>query len=170
MLPYVYFCDDSQMDCTFLGMAADIAPDPPARMLPPLNAGNRAFWTGGVDGALVISWCAACKRYVQPPSADCPTCEGELVPRAVSGRGTVFTYTVNHQRFMPNVAVPYVIAIVELEEQPDLRIATNIVDCQPNSVFVGLPVEVRFERQDVGEESVYVPVFAPRSEERAVPH
>ena len=80
----------------------------------------------------------------------------------MSGRGTVFTYTVNYQPFNPAVPVPYVIAIVELEEQSDLRIATNIVDCEPDSVRVGLPVEVRFERQDVDDESVYMPVFAPR--------
>ena len=80
----------------------------------------------------------------------------------MSGRGTVFTYTVNHQPFNPAVPVPYVIAIVELEEQADLRIASNIVDCEPDSVRIGLPVEVRFERQDAGDESVYMPVFAPR--------
>ena len=85
-----------------------------------------------------------------------------LESRPVSGRGTVFTYTVNHQPFNPAVPVPYVIAIVELEEQANLRIASNIVDCEPDSVRVGLPVEVRFERQDVGDESVYMPVFAPR--------
>ena len=77
--------------------------------------------------------------------------------RPVSGRGTVFTYTVNYQPFNPAVPVPYVIAIVELEEQADLRIASNIVDCEPDSVYVGLPVEVRFERQDVGDESVLHP-------------
>ena len=77
---------------------------------------------------------------------------------AVSGRGTVFTYTVNHQPFNPAVPIPYVIAIVELEEQGDLRIATNIVDCEPDSVYIGLPVEVRFERQDTDGASVFVPV------------
>ena len=80
----------------------------------------------------------------------------------MSGRGTVFTYTVNYQPFNPAVPIPYVIAIVELEEQADLRIASNIVDCEPDSVEVGLPVEVRFERQDVDGEARYVPVFAPR--------
>ena len=99
---------------------------------------------------------------MQPPAADCPDCGGALVARPVSGRGTVFTYTVNYQPFNPAVPVPYVIAIVELEEQADLRIATNIVDCEPDSVYVGLPVEVRFERQDVDGDDVYVPVFAPR--------
>ena len=73
-------------------------------------------------------------------------------PRPVSGHGTVFTYTVNHQPFNPAVPVPYVIAIIQLDEQEDLRIATNIVDCEPDSVYIGLPVEVRFERHDVDGE------------------
>ena len=55
------------------------------------------------------------------------------------------------------------IAIVELAEQADLRIATNIVDCEPDSVHIGLPVKVRFERHDVDGDSVFVPVFAPRT-------
>ncbi len=131
-------------------------------MLPAIGEHNRAFWTGGADGRLMIAWCAECERWVQPPAADCPDCGGALRARAVSGRGTVFTYTVNFQPFMPAVPVPYVIAIVELEEQSDLRIATNIVDCEPDSVSVGLPVMVRFERQDVGGDSAYFPVFAPR--------
>ena len=81
----------------------------------------------------------------------------------VSGHGTVFSYTVNYQPFNPAVPVPYVIAIVELAEQADLRIASNIVDCEPDSVYVGIPVEVRFERHDVDNDSVFVPVFAPRA-------
>ena len=74
----------------------------------------------------------------------------------------MFTYTVNYQPFNPAVSVPYVIAIVELAEQADLRIAANIVDCEPDSVFIGLPVEVRFERHAVDDGGAFVPVFAPR--------
>lgn len=99
---------------------------------------------------------------MSPPAADCPDCGGELHAHPVSGRGTVFTYTVNHQPFNPAVPVPYVVAIVELDEQPGLRLAANIVDCEPDSVHVGLRVEVRFERQDLDAESAFVPVFAPR--------
>jgi uncharacterized protein len=143
-------------------MSDDAPPAVPARMLPTLDDHNRAFWTGGADGQLHIAFCAQCGVWVGPPAADCPDCDGVLQPRPVSGRGTVFTYTVNHQPFNPAVPVPYVIAIVELEEQADLRIATNIVDCEPDSVHIGLPVEVRFEPQAVGDESVYMPVFAPR--------
>lgn len=132
-------------------------------MLPELNEHNRAFWTGGADGRLLIAQCTQCGQWVSPPAADCPDCAGALEPRPVSGRATVYTYTVNHQPFNPAVPNPYVVAIVELEEQTDLRIATNIVDCEPDSVRIGLPVEVRFERQDVDGEAVFFPVFAPRA-------
>ncbi|RDH79656.1 DNA-binding protein [Mycolicibacterium moriokaense] len=145
-------------------MADDVAPEIPARMLPTLNEHNRAFWTGGVDGELVVPWCAQCQRWVLPPAADCHDCGGALDARPVSGRGTVFTYTVNHQSYMPGVPVPYVIAIVTLDEQADLRVATNIVDCEPDSVHIGLPVEVRFERHDADADGdcVFYPVFAPQ--------
>ena len=143
-------------------MPDDAPPAIPARMLPQLDDHNRAFWTGGADGQLRSRSASQCGVWVSPPAAECPDCDGALEARPVSGRGTVFTYTVNHQPFNPAVPVPYVIAIVELEEQADLRIASNIVDCEPDSVYVGLPVEVRFERQDVDDESRYMPVFAPR--------
>ena len=145
-------------------MSDDAPPAIPARMLPKLHEHNRAFWTGGADGQLMIAWCAQCALWVSPPVADCPYCGGALEPRPVSGRGTVFTYTVNYQPFNPTVPVPYVIAIVQLDEQSDLRIASNIVDCELDSVHVGLPVEVRFERHDVDGEAFFVPVFAPRAD------
>jgi uncharacterized OB-fold protein len=143
-------------------MADDAPPVIPARMLPKLDEHNRAFWTGGADGQLTIARCVSCSLWVNPPAADCPDCGALLAPHAVSGHGTVFTYTINYQQFNPAVPVPYVIAIVELDEQADLRIATNIVDCQPDSVYIGLPVEVRFERHDADGESRFSPVFAPR--------
>jgi uncharacterized protein len=157
----IYFCDDSRLDCTLLVMPDDAPLAIPARMLPELHEHNRAFWTGGAEGRLMIDRCAQCGLWVSPPAADCPECGGVLAPQPVSGHGTVFTYTVNYQPFNPAVPVPYVIAIVQLDEQPDLRIASNIVDCEPDSVFIGLSVDVRFERHDVEGENVFVPVFAP---------
>ena len=144
-------------------MPDDGPPASPARILPKFQEHNRAYWTGGADGQLLIDQCTGCALWVHPPAADCPDCGGALAARPVSGHGAVFTYTVNHQPFNPTVPIPYVIAIVELAEQADLRIATNIVDCEPDSVYVGLPVEVRFERHEVDADSVFVPVFAPRS-------
>lgn len=141
---------------------SDVPPAATARLLPRLDEHNRAFWTGGRDHRLLIARCLRCRLWVSPPAADCPDCGAELAAQPVSGLGSVFTYTVNHQPFNPAVPLPYVIAIVELDEQPGLRIAANIVDCQPDSVRVGLPVEVRFERQDHDGETLYAPVFVPR--------
>ncbi|WP_232004958.1 Zn-ribbon domain-containing OB-fold protein [Mycobacterium sp. ACS1612] len=134
-------------------------------MLPKLDEHNRPFWTGGADGQLLIDRCTQCAAWVSPPAADCPDCGGALVARPVSGYGTVFTYTVNYQPFNPAVPVPYVIAIVELAEQADLRIASNIVDCESDSVYIGMSVEVRFECHEVDGETAFVPVFVPRKDE-----
>ena len=128
------------------------------RILPPLTDVDRPFWTGGRDGSLLIQRCAGCRRWVHPPTGDgCPECGGELVYEPVSGNGTVFTFTVNHQQFHPDVPPPYVIAIVELDEQADLRLPTNLVDTDPDALACGMPVRVRFEHN--GE--VYLPVFGP---------
>jgi uncharacterized OB-fold protein len=127
------------------------------RILPTLNDRNRPFWTGGANGQLLIQRCTACGRWVHPPVDACPSCGGALVAEAVSGHGTIFTFTVNEQQFHPDVAPPYVIAIVVLDEQDDLRLPTNIVDAEPESLEIGMPVHVQFEQH--GE--VFVPVFTP---------
>lgn len=136
----------------------------PGRMIPELTEHNRPFWTGGVDGRLHVPYCEPCARWVLPPEEACPDCDTVLVARAVSGEGTVFTYTVNHHAFNPAMPPPYVLAIVELAEQKDLRLAANIVDCEPDSVTMGMPVEVCFERQETVDGAVFVPVFAPLSQ------
>ena len=125
------------------------------RILPTLDDLNRAFWTGGANGELLIQRCAACRRWVHPPVNACPACEGALVAEAVSGHGTIFTFTVNEQQFHPDVAPPYVIAIVVLDEQDDLRVPTNIVNADSDTLQVGTPVRVLFEQH--GE--IFVPVF-----------
>jgi uncharacterized OB-fold protein len=126
-------------------------------MLPKLTERNRPFWTGGARGELLIQRCSGCGRWVHPPTDACPGCGGELRPEAVSGRGTIFTFTENHQQYHPDVPPPYVIAIVVLDEQNDLRLPTNIVHADAGELRCGQPVQVCFEEQ--GE--IYVPVFEP---------
>ncbi len=130
----------------------------PTRILPPINDSNRHFWTGGEVGELRMLRCQDCRHWIHPPQASCPQCGGtNLVPEATSGTGSVFTYTVNRHPYSPTVPVPYVIAIVELDDQPGLRFTTNIVHCDPESVTIGMAVRVLFERH----EDIFVPVFEP---------
>jgi len=126
-----------------------------SRTLPALTDENRAFWTGGASGQLLIQRCDACRRWSHPPEAACATCGGALHPESVSGEGTVFTFTENHQPFHPDVAPPYVIAIIELVEQADLRIVTNIVGGDVGDIRVGARVRVVFEHHG----DVFVPLF-----------
>lgn len=126
--------------------------------VPQINDDNRAFWTGGADGALRIIRCGQCEYWVHPPAPRCPKClSDDVAPQAVSGLGTIYSYTINDRQWTPDVEVPYVIAIVALDEQSDLRLMTNVVGCAPEAVEIGLPVRVEFRPQ--GE--AYAPVFRP---------
>ncbi len=135
--------------------------DAPFRVLPKLTPRNEAFWTGGREGELRIQRCSDCATWVHPPQPICPACTGKnLETKAVSGRATVATFTVNHQEWIPGSKDPYVIAIVELEEDAAVRLTTNVVECAPENVKVGMPVRVVFEER----EDVWIPLFAPDTE------
>lgn len=132
----------------------------PFRILPKVTPGNEHFWTGGAAGELRFLRCQDCKYYIHPPTPICPECLGKnLTVEAVSGRAQLLTYTVNHQPWVPGVPLPYTIAIVEIVEQKGLRLMTNLIDCPPERIEIGMSVSVRFEQH--GE--VYLPLFAPEA-------
>lgn len=131
--------------------------DAPPRIPPAVDEHNRHFWTGGANGELLIQWCEACSRWIHPTKSACGDCGGSLEPRPVSGTGTVFTFTINRHQYHPDVPPPYVIAIVELAEQPGLRFTTNIVNCDLDAIAIDMPVRVVFE--PAGD--YWVPVFEP---------
>ncbi|HEY8121399.1 MAG TPA: OB-fold domain-containing protein [Myxococcota bacterium] len=131
----------------------------PQRVLPEITPENEHFWRGGADGELRFLRCAACSHYVHPPAPVCPACLGRaLAPEAVSGRATLLSYTVNHHPWMPGFAPPYVIAIVEIDEQPGLRLTTNLVGCAEREIAIGMPLRVKFE---AGADGVFFPLFEP---------
>ena len=126
--------------------------------IPLITADNEAFWTGGRDGRLLIARCSDCGSYSHPPTPRCSACFGQNVgPVPVSGRGRVHSFTVNRQQWSPELEVPYVIAIVELDEDPAVRIFSNIVGCPADEVVIGMPVEVEF----VHRGDAFLPVFRP---------
>lgn len=69
----------------------------------------------------------------------------------------MFSFTVNEQPFHPDAEPPYDIAIVVLDEQDDLRLVTNIVNCALDDIEIGMRVQVLFEDHD----DVFVPLFEP---------
>jgi uncharacterized OB-fold protein len=135
------------------------APAPARRQPPALEPDTAFFWTAGAEGRLKICRCQSCGRYQHPPLPRCPSCGGEDVsPETVSGRGRVATFTINQQPWVPGLATPFVFAAVELAEQAELYVFTNIIGCAPDAVRIGMPVEVSFE--PLGE-AIYLPMFQP---------
>lgn len=130
--------------------------DGPRRPRPRLDADNRAFWTGGAQGQLLICRCGDCGTWIHPPQPLCRGCLGENVaPTPVSGRAVVDSFTINHQPWMPGLEVPFVIARVALEEDPGIYLTTNIIGCPPEAVAVGDRVRVVFEE----DEGIFFPLF-----------
>ncbi len=133
-------------------------PSVTCRMLPRPRPLSEAFWTGGAKGQLLIHRCHACGHWFHPPGPMCFRCRSfDVGPQAVSGRGTVATFTVNHQQWLPGFPPPYTVAMVEIAEEPGVRVTSNIVGCPPEQVHIGMPVEVLFEQW----EDVWVPLFRP---------
>lgn len=131
----------------------------PFRLLPAVTPENEHFWRGGADGELRFLYCEACEGFIHPPQPRCPQCLTErLVVRAASGRAHLHTFTINHQPWIPGFDPPYVIAIVTLAEQPDVRLTTNVVGCEPAALRIGMPLQVCFVACDDG---VYLPLFEP---------
>ncbi len=128
----------------------------PRRSFPAISEVNRHFWCGGSDGSLHILRCGACGHWIHPYAARCPSCRSaDIAPQPVSGRGRVAGFTVNHQQWQPDFEVPYVVAIVELDEQSDIRLMTNMPRTPIGEVHVGMPVKVYFEQH--GE--IFCPLF-----------
>jgi uncharacterized protein len=137
-----------------------------SRTLPGTSDANRAYWTGGSKLQLLILRNKKTREWAHPPEV-VDFAAGDYAAEPVSGKGTVFTFSVNHHQYNPKVPVPYVLAMVELPEQEGLRVVCNIVNCDVNDVYIGMPVQVLFEQQD----DLFVPLFEPDTETReSTPH
>jgi len=133
--------------------AARPLPAPP----PIINVETRAFWDATSAGKLLLPRCNACATVIWYPRAFCPTCSSfDISWFEASGRGTIYSYTVNRRGQGDYRDLTYVLAYVELAEGP--RILTNIVDCDPASVTVGQEVQVTFQPTSNG---AALPRFRP---------
>jgi uncharacterized OB-fold protein len=141
--------------------------------LPDLTDDRTAeYFAGAARGELVLPRCDSCNRFVWYPEEECPHCGARSFTwTRVSGRGRVFTWTVVRRAFLPafEEMVPFVTALVSLEEDPAVRIVSYIVDCEPDALAADLPVEAVFRPlrfPTVPARSVPVPMFVAASQSR----
>jgi len=129
----------------------------PSKAVPRSTPETEPFWEGCAAGELRLQRCAACDAHYFPPRPFCPTClSSDVTWEAVSGRGRLHTYVINH-RAAPGFEPPYAIAVVELAEGP--RMMSNIVGVAntPEDLVLDMDLEVTFETRG----DVQVPIFQP---------
>jgi uncharacterized OB-fold protein len=129
-------------------------------------APTRPFWAAAARAELAIPRCDGCRRLHWYPEPRCRRCGGERHTwERVSGRGTLFTWVVLRHAFLPQFGdeLPFVSALVALEEDPGVRLATRIVDCAPEALAAEMPVEVVFRPLRFAgiQGSVTAPFFRP---------
>jgi uncharacterized OB-fold protein len=113
------------------------------RPLPQPSELTRPFWDGCREQRLLIQRCQTCLGYVFIPQAFCPKCLGSSLDWVqAAGTGSVVTFTVVWRPQTPAFEVPYVIAVVQLDEGVDLL--TNLIEVEPGAVSIGMRVTVRF--------------------------
>jgi uncharacterized OB-fold protein len=132
---------------------------PPVRPAP--DGLTSFFWDGARERKLLIQKCASCGRFQHPPEPVCHHCLSfDLGAGEVSGRGTIYSFEIATQAFHPWFAdkIPFVIAVVELADQPHLKLITNIVGVDPESDAIAVGAEVEVTWQDLDDEFT-LPVF-----------
>ena len=125
--------------------------------LPTPDFETQPFWDGCREGKFLIRHCNACGRDHFYPRPFCPTCWSDDVAwKEASGRGTLYTYSIVRVNDLPPFAerVPYVAAVVELDEGP--RVMTNIEGLAFEDLRVDMPVVVDFKAIS---DDITIPVF-----------
>jgi acetyl-CoA acetyltransferase/uncharacterized OB-fold protein len=128
------------------------------RPLPLLTDQNRFFWTSGADGVLRVQECLSCAALIHPPQPVCRYCRGHAMGvRVTTGAATLIGFTVNHRFPLPGLPTPFVIAQVALDDDPRVRLTTNVIDAEPDELVLGMRMEVAFQQDD----DVWLPLFRP---------
>ena len=129
--------------------------------LPEPTSFSKPFWDGAKRHELLIQQCKDCQKFVFYPKVICPFCLSDRLEWVkASGRGKVYSYMVVYS-YQPQVFaedVPYVVAIIDLEE--GVRLMSNVVECDPETVHCDMDVTVVFD--DVTDEFT-LPKFKPLS-------
>ena len=136
--------------------------DHSGKFIPRPRPETAAWWQSCQEHKLMIQRCSECGAFQFYPRIVCSACMGSQVELVQSaGRGKVRTFTVCRLPVAKAYAadVPYVVALIRLDEGPTMM--SNIVECDPESVTIGMPVEVVFQEWS---DEITIPQFIPLSD------
>lgn len=148
-------------------MSTDWSQLPPPQPDPDLD--TQGFWDSTAHGELRLCRCTSCGLWHHPPLEHCRSCAAPTAFEPVAGTGTVYTFIVQRQPAVVGYLdrVPYAVAIVEVDEQPGLRLTGRIVDIDVDEVHIGLRVDSRIEPLPGG--GFHIPVFVPSHHREVTP-
>jgi len=126
------------------------------------------WWEAAAGHRLVVQRCTACAHTRLPPAPICPACRSDGADwQEVSGRGSLYTYTVVHRPIARDQEVPFVVAVVALEGAGGVRLVTNLVETPLDALEIGLPVEVAWEDMS---DLLAIPRFRPARDPSTATH
>lgn len=127
--------------------------------VPVSDSDTAPFWTAAGQQQFQFPKCRSCSMFVYPIRPLCPRCRSTNFKwTTLSGKGSVYSYCVMHMKLIAGFDPPYIVAQIELDDCPSLLFVSNIVECQPAEIFIGMAVEVLFEPRKQG---VFIPLFKP---------
>lgn len=134
---------------------------PIAGIPPAVTEETAPFWQAAAEGRLVVEHCPACGADSFPPRGICRRCRSrDLGLAEITGPGVVYSFTVNHQRWLPDLEVPFAVVLVEFPDHPGVRVVGRLRGCAPEEVAIDMVVDVGFEP---GPGGFSVPSFIARS-------
>lgn len=122
------------------------------------------FWQAAEKQRLEIPKCTACNKLIWYPKEQCPICTNTLDWTRVSGKGEVAAFTIVRRPLLPDYGTwtPYVPALITLEEDPSIRIVSQLVDCDIENLSCDMAVEVVFREMSIPDQGSYwAPLFRP---------
>lgn len=113
---------------------------------PMADSDSVGWWEQAAQHRLVVQRCSDCSHMRLPPAPICPKCRSDAAEwHEVSGSGVLYTYTVVHRPVAADQELPFVIAVIELTGAGGLRMISNMVECAPEDLRIGMAVEVVWE-------------------------
>lgn len=103
------------------------------------------FWQGIKQRKLKFQKCSACGTFSHPPRVRCAKCKGDAWEWVESsGKGRIYSWTVVRQEVHPAFRVPFEVVLVEMVNEPGVRLVSDLVDCEASEISFGMPVELCF--------------------------
>jgi uncharacterized protein len=125
----------------------------PYKVLPSPNAETQAYWDGARNNELVIQQCQDCQALIHPPAYFCTRC-ATIIPHlghtTVSGKGSLYSFALHYDNQIKGFEdkTPYILALIELDEQAGLTVYGNVLNAAYEELRLGMPMEAIWEETD----------------------